>query len=173
MTQTKSMFNFAKSSSVAKTIFWSGLVAGILDSLAGILVYYVYFDLNPLQVLQFIASGIYGPTAINGGGYMVLVGFFFHFVIAYTCAIIYFYLHSKTAALRSHKIASGLIFGLGIWLVMNLLILPATNIPKSPFDSGLAAIGIIWHMVLVGVPIALITAQYVSGEGQISQKTAG
>lgn len=160
MMQTTSLFNFTRSSSVTKTIFWSGLVAGLLDSIAGILVYYIYFDLDPLQVLQFIASGIYGPTAINGGAYMVLVGFFFHFVIAYACALIYFYLYRKMVVLRNYRILSGLVFGLGIWLVMNLLILPITNIPKSPFDSGLAAIGIIWHMVLVGLPIALITEKY-------------
>jgi len=54
----------------------------------------------------------------------------------------------------------GLLFGLGIWLVMNLLILPLSNIPKSPFNLNLAFVGIIWHMVLVGLPIAIITSKY-------------
>lgn len=158
MSFSNSLFSFTKSSSPFKAILWSGLVAGILDSIAGVIVYYIYFDLNPLQVLQFIASGVYGPSAINGGFYMILVGTFFHFIIAYTCAIIYFYLYIKSAQLQKYTIISGLVFGLGIWAVMNLLILPYTNIPKSPFDASLALVGIIWHMVLVGLPIAIITA---------------
>jgi uncharacterized membrane protein YagU involved in acid resistance len=152
----------SKSKSALKTILWSGLIAGILDSLAGIIVYYIWFDLNPFQVLQFIASGIYGPSAINGGVSYILIGLFFHFVIAYTVAIIYFYAFPKISILREYIVASGLVFGLGIWLVMNLLILPNTNIPKSPFDAGLASVGIIWHMVLVGLPIAIITSKYYS-----------
>jgi len=67
--------------------------------------------------------------------------------------------------LQKYKIASGLIFGLGVWLVMNLMVLPNSNIPKAPFDTRLAAIGIIWHMILVGLPIALITAKHYAKRG--------
>jgi uncharacterized membrane protein YagU involved in acid resistance len=150
----------SKYNNALRTILWSGLIAGLLDSLAGVIVYYIWFDLNPLQVLQFIASGIYGPTAINGGVFYIIIGLFFHFVIAYTVAIIYFYAFPKIKLLSQYKVVSGLVFGIGIWVVMNLLILPYTNIPKSPFDAGLAIVGIIWHMVLVGLPIAIITSKY-------------
>lgn len=153
-------FDFTKSSSPIKTILWSGLIAGILDSIAGVIVYYIYFDLNPLQVLQFIASGIYGPEAINGGIGMIVIGTLLHFLIAYVVAIIYFMAFPKIALLEKNKVLSGLLYGFGIWIVMNLLVLPSSNIPKGPFDIGLAIVGIIWHMVLVGLPIALITSKH-------------
>jgi len=170
MTHLKSLFNFTKSTSATKTLLWSGLIAGNLDAIAGIIVYFIYFGLNPLQVLQFIASGIYGPSAINGGLFMVLAGLFFHFLIAYVAAIIYFSLSSKINLLSKYSVLAGLIFGLGIWLVMNLLVLPVSNIPKSPFDAGLATIGIIWHMILVGLPIAIITAGHFSQKKLKSKK---
>ena len=160
MTNSVSIFDFTKSSSPLKTVLWSGLIAGILDAIAGVIVYYFYFDLNPLQVLQFIAAGVYGPTAINGGVLMILAGAFFHFLIAYVVAIIYFFAHSVIDIFRTNTIITGLLYGLGIWLVMNLLVLPMSHIPKAPFDTGLALIGIVWHMVLVGLPIALITSNY-------------
>ncbi|MGI9544696.1 MAG: hypothetical protein ACR2MX_15650 [Cyclobacteriaceae bacterium] len=160
MTQKISTLALPKSSNAAKTILWSGFVAGNLDAFAGVIVYYVYFGFNPLQVLQFIASGIYGPAAINGGVAMVIAGLLLHFLIAYVAAGIYFYAYPKINLLQKYKVASGLIFGLGVWLVMNLLVLPNSNIPKAPFDAGLAAIGIIWHMILVGLPIAWITAKH-------------
>lgn len=153
-------FDFTKSSSPIKTILWSGLIAGILDSIAGVIVYYIYFDLNPLQVLQFIASGIYGPEAIDGGIGMIIIGTLLHFLIAYVVAIIYFILFSNITLLEKNKVLSGLLYGFGIWLVMNMFVLPASNIPKAPFDTGLAIVGIIWHMVLVGLPIALITSKH-------------
>lgn len=166
MTQDKTTsllsFDFTKSSSPIKTILWSGLVAGILDAIAGVIVYYIYFDLNPLQVLQFIAAGVYGPEAINGGVGMILAGTFFHFLIAYVVAVIYFMVYPNLKLLSNNKVLMGLIYGLGIWLVMNFLILPQSNIPKGPFDIGLAIVGIVWHMTLVGLPIALITAKYFS-----------
>lgn len=164
MTASLLSFDFTKSSSSVKTILWSGLIAGILDSLAGVIAYYIYFDLNPLQVLQFIAAGVYGPEAINGGVAMILAGTFFHFLIAYVAAIIYFIAYPKIAVLRKNTVLMGLLYGLGIWLVMNLLVLPSSNIPKGPFDIGLAVIGIVWHMILVGLPIALITSKYFSKE---------
>ena len=147
---------------VPQAILWSGLVAGILDAVAGVIVFFVYFKMNPLQVLQFIASGVHGPSAIdNGSGVpMVIAGMIYHFAISFVVAVIYFYAYPKIGIFSKHKILSGLIYGLGIWLVMNLLVLPNSNIPKAPFDAGLAAVQIIWHMVLVGLPIALITAKH-------------
>lgn len=155
-----SIFDFTKSSSTTKTILWSGLVAGILDAVAGVIVYFIFFGFNPLQVLQFIATGLHGPEAMNGGLLMVLAGTMYHFVIAYACAIVYFYIYPKFSFLRKNVVLMGLLFGLAIWLVMNLIVLPLSNIPKSPFNINLAIIGIIWHMLLVGLPIAIITSKY-------------
>ena len=148
------------SSTALKTILLSGLAAGILDATAGVIVYYIWFGFNPLQVLQYIAAGVYGPGAINGGVGIILAGLFFHFLIAYVVAAIYFYAYPAISILNKYKIVAGMAYGVAIWLVMNLLVLPYTNLPTVPFDLGLAVTGIIWHMVLVGLPIALITAKH-------------
>lgn len=156
----KSLFDFTKSSSVSKTILWSGFIAGNLDAIAGAVVYFIFFGMNPIQVVQFIGSGVHGPTAIGGGASMFFAGLIYHFIIAYVVAIIYFYAYPKMKVLRNYKVVMSLIFGLGIWVVMDLLVLPQSNIPKSPFNLSLAIVGIIWHMILVGLPIALVTSLY-------------
>lgn len=160
MSSISSVFDFTKSGSSFKTMLWSGTIAGVLDAIAGVIVYYIFFGFNPFQVLQFIASGVHGPKAINSGIPMILAGTFYHFVIAFVVAIIYFFAFPKIKLLQKSVTLMGLIYGAGIWFVMNLLILPYTNIPKGPFDINLAIVGIIWHMILVGLPIALITAKY-------------
>jgi hypothetical protein len=39
-----------------QAIFWGGLIAGVLDAIDGVIAYGTQ-GLNPIQVLQFIASG--------------------------------------------------------------------------------------------------------------------
>ena len=45
-----------------QAIFWGGLVAGALDALDGVIAYGTQ-GLNPIQVLQYIASGALGKSA--------------------------------------------------------------------------------------------------------------
>jgi uncharacterized membrane protein YagU involved in acid resistance len=143
-----------------KTIFLAGLVAGILDGIAAIVVLHIWYKLTPPQVMQWIASGVYGPAAFAGGTPMIIAGILFHFAIAFILAIMYFFAFPEIRFLNNRPILSGLIFGLGIFLVMNLLVIPASNIQPSPFDLGLALVSVIWHMALVGLPIALITKKH-------------
>jgi uncharacterized membrane protein YagU involved in acid resistance len=143
-----------------KTIFWAGLICGILDGLAAIIFFYAWLKLTPGQVMQFIASGIYGPAAFAGGTPMVWAGIAIHFFIAFVLAVIYFYAYPKISLLHTNPVLSGLLYGLGIWLVLNLLVMPASNIQQGPFDPAAALISIVWHMLLVGLPIALITKKH-------------
>ena len=153
-------------SSPFSNITKAGLVAGVLDALAGIVVYYLWFGFNPFQVLQFIASGAFGPAAMNGGWSMIAAGTAFHFLIAFVCAALYFAAAIKWHLLTDRAVVFGLLYGLGIWLVMNLLVIPLSAIPPAPFDATLAVVGIAWHMLLVGLPIAWITREhYLGAEG--------
>ena len=146
--------------STTQAIIWAALVGGTLDAAAGVVIYFIYFGMNPLQVLQLIASGVFGPSVINGSFVYVLAGLVLHYFIAFVVAAIYFTAASKIKLLVNQKIVVGLVYGLGIWLVMNLLVLPNSNTPKNPFNPSLAALEIIWHVVLVGLPIALVIAKH-------------
>ena len=147
-------------SSALKTIGWAGLVVGVLDAAAGIIFYFLFLGLTPFQVLKYIASGVFGPAAMTGGFLMVLAGLVLHFVIAFAVAGIFYWAYPRMGVLQRYPVAAGLLYGLGIWLVMNLLVLPASNAPKGPFIGTLVVAGILWHMLLVGLPISLITAKY-------------
>ena len=50
---------------LAAAIFYGGLIARILDAADGVVAYYFAAGLNPIQVLQFIASGFYGAAAFK------------------------------------------------------------------------------------------------------------
>jgi uncharacterized membrane protein YagU involved in acid resistance len=149
----------SKSNSTLKTILWSGLIAGLLDATAGVVVYFIFKGLNPIQVLQYIASGIFGEEAFKGGITFALIGMVLHFVIAYAFAIFFFFIFPKLELIRKNTIVTGLVYGLVIWLFMNLIILPNSNIPNSPMDF-VSVIEALWHMALVGLPIVMITSKY-------------
>lgn len=165
MSTNSSIIDSIPATTPGKTVLWSGLIGGLLDATAGVIFYFLFLGMNPIQVLQFIAAGVYGKVAFEGGltlpGLGVAgVGLVLHFVIAFVVAAIYFVAYPRLAVLRNYKVLAGLAFGVGIWLVMNLLVLPNSNLPQGPANPVLRAIEIIWHAVLVGLPIALITARY-------------
>ena len=138
------------------TIAKGTIVSGILDALAGIIVYFLMFGYNPIQVLQSITEGIQGPSAFAGGLLAAFAGLLLHFFIAFVCTIVYYVAYIRLSFLHKHIFVNGLLFGAAVWVVMNLLVIPHSNIPAQPFNATLAFTGIVWHMFLVGLPIALI-----------------
>ena len=59
----------------------AGLIAGLLDISAAFIQYYSRTGRNPLAVLKFIASGVFGKAALTGGTEMILLGLVFHYII--------------------------------------------------------------------------------------------
>jgi hypothetical protein len=137
------------------TIIKAGIVAGALDATAGVVVYWIFKGLNPLQVLQYIASGIFGPSVINGSFLYVLIGLVLHFVIAFCFAGAYYMVFPFIKSFAKNTYVNGLLYGAFIWFFMNYLVLPNSNIPHTPKDI-VSVLELIWHSALVGLPIALI-----------------
>ena len=153
------------SPSAAKTILLSGFVAGTLDMLGAILVYSVIMKkVTAVQVLHGIASGAFGKTAVGGPAIMALIGLAFHFIIAYCFAIGYFIVYPHIPFLHKHKIIIGLLYGIFVWAVMNLIVVPMSNAYHGPFawPSAIRAASIL--MICIGLPISLITSRYYSSK---------
>ncbi len=140
-----------------KTILWSSAVVVVTDGIAGILYFLLLLKMGPALFMQWIASAINGPTAFAAGTSTIVEGFIIHVIVTIIMGAVYYYAYKKSSLIRRNTIASGIIYGLGIWLVMNLLVFPLSNVPPAPFVLFNAIVSIIWHIVLVGVPFAVIT----------------
>lgn len=136
------------------TVLWGGLAAGALDATDGV-VAYGFLGQNPIQVLQYIASGALGKESFNGGLATAAAGAAIHFLIAFTVAAVYYVAAKKIPLLISKPVTCGLLFGASVYLAMNYLVLPFSRVPASPFLMGLFLNGIIGHALFVGLPIAL------------------
>ncbi len=138
-------------------ILRGGLTAGALDLVFAVLLYRA----TPAAVLKSIASGLLGAAAYGGGLAMPALGFLLHLGIATTWAALYVVVSSRMRILVQRPIASGLIYGAVVYLVMNYVVLPLSAVSFArPFHLGLLSNGV-WlaglagHMLLIGMPIAL------------------
>jgi hypothetical protein len=146
-------------SSAVATITTATIISGLLDATAGVVIYWIYKGLNPLQVLQYIASGIFGPSVIGGSVVYVLIGLVLHFVIAFAFTCAYYLVFPYIRSFAKNTIVNGLLYGAFIWVFMNYLVLPISNIPHSPKDL-VSVMELIWHSALVGLPIAVIVEKH-------------
>jgi hypothetical protein len=147
--------------SSAAAIFLSGFIAGTLDILGAFAVYgYVLGNTPPLRILQAIASGVFGKKAFAGGTQIAAYGLLFHYIIAFCFAVAYFLVYPYVPFLRKQKIASGLLYGLFIWLFMNLVVLPMSHVAQAPFKWNTVLWGMLLLMLFVGLPISLIIRRY-------------
>jgi uncharacterized membrane protein YagU involved in acid resistance len=143
-----------------QTIIFAGVAAGLLDGVEASVMLNIKLGLNPGQVMQYVASGLFGQAAFKGGVPMILIGILLHFGIAITTTVIYFFIYPKIKILRYSPIMSGLLLGLCAWIVMNLIVVPLSKTPPTQFGADDIMIGIIWHMILVGLPISFIIKRY-------------
>ncbi|HXS19760.1 MAG TPA: hypothetical protein VN735_00945 [Steroidobacteraceae bacterium] len=104
-----------------------------------------------------IASGLLGASAFKGGAGVWLLGLAAHYSILIVAALIYGAASRRLPFLRVNFIVCGLFYGIAIYLVMNLIVLPlsAVPFPVGPFTVATLRHDIIAQMLLVGMPIAL------------------
>ena len=135
-------------------IFWGGLVAGILDAVDGVIAYGTQ-GLNPIQVLQYIASGALGQSAFQGGLATAALGAAFHFSIAWVAAAAFVLATRRLEILKTHAVSAGLLYGAAVYFFMNYLVLPLSAVSAGSFHLGLFLNGVIGHALFVGLPISL------------------
>jgi uncharacterized membrane protein YagU involved in acid resistance len=145
----------SKSFTLTKAILWATLIAGVLDATDGV-VFFGIHGLNPIEVLQYIASGALGASSFKGGLATAALGAVIHFAIAAVVASIYILVSRQLAYLNRQAIAFGLFYGAAVYLFMTYLVLPISAVAPSAFSLAAFLNGLIGHAVFVGLPIALV-----------------
>lgn len=145
--------------SALKTIVLAGLTAGALDITYAFIIWGLR-GVTPIRIGQSIASGLLGrDAAVGGGAAMGMFGLLLHFVLATIIAAIYYVAARNIRLLVDRAVPCGILYGLVTYVVMNYVVMPLSAIGAIG-DSGPAYIritGVLVHMFLIGLPIALIT----------------
>ncbi len=163
-------------------ILIAGLTAGVLDITAACIQYYSRTGKGPGNVLRFVASGVFGREALSGGSTMAAWGLLFHFTAAFGATLFFFWLYPKLKLMAKNKPITGLTYGLFVWAIMNLIVVPLSNVPSGsklwaivsgpegnrhpvfqlPADPTQMIIGMIIIMFCIGLPISLILSRHYS-----------
>lgn len=139
-----------------RAIVIAGLVAGFLDGAAASVQYYITTGNNPTRVFQFIASAVFGKSAFSGGLEMAAWGVLFHFLIALGFTVLFYILYPVMTRLARSRYLIGIIFGILVWVIMNLVVVPLSNAPQFPFQLKGIFIGLGLIILMIGLPISLI-----------------
>jgi hypothetical protein len=138
-------------------ILQAGLIVGTLDILSAFIYYYIKSGkTNFLVIFKFIASGIFGKDAGDGGTGMILAGFILHYAIAFSFTIFFFWLYPKVNVMSKNRIVTGIVYGLFVWTLMNLVVVPLSNTVHRTMklEGALINMGIL--IVCIGLPLSFM-----------------
>ena len=163
MSNVATTVNVPRSHSAVRAIATGAVIAAILDALFAVVAYvFVLRAYSVIGVLQYIASGLLGPASFSGGLLTAVLGVTIHFFLAFAFAALYYVASRRYSTLRAQAVPSGIAYGAAIWLFMDLIVLPLTGTPKSPFNGALFTGFLLDHALFVGLPIALCVRRYAS-----------
>jgi len=142
---------------MARTVGLATLVAGTLDIMFAIILSLVY-GRDPSAMLRYVASGPF-PSATEWGTAGSATGIMVHFILMAIMATAYVWFARSRPHLRQMPVRAGVAYGVITYIIMNLIVVPMRfGFPVSPRPISIAS-QLFAHVVLVGIPIALITAR--------------
>ena len=142
-----------------------GLVAGALDITYACVHWNIAHDVAPMRIFQSVAAGLLGrDAAVAGGWNTAALGLALHFVMTTIMAAFFVAATRAMPALNRAPLLSGVIYGLGLYAVMNFIVVPFSNTGdgtiRAPEFNQFFYGGLLAHTLLVGVPIALIAKRF-------------
>jgi hypothetical protein len=142
-------------------ILWGGATCSILDGAASTVVFWLK-GVKPSQVWQGVASGLLGPESFRRGKASVALGLLFHCSIAFAAAAVFTEASHYFPFLAIHYLISGAAFGVVVFLVMNLMVIPLSAMGKRPVTPQAVITQVIIHIVCVGLPISIAASRYLN-----------
>ncbi len=146
---------------MGRTIALATLVAGTLDILFAIILTLVRGN-DPAAMLRFVGSGPF-PAATEMGTGGSLLGLAVHFGLMAVMTAAFVLAARQYPQLVEQPLRWGVFYGLATYVVMNLIVVPlrfGTPLPPKPISI---ATQLFAHIVLVGLPVALIAARTLRG----------
>jgi hypothetical protein len=136
------------------------LIAGTLD-MSDALIFYGIRGVPAQRLLQVIASGLIGASALKHGLSAAALGLAIHYCITTAWSAIFIVASLRLQALRRFAVVSGLLYGLLIYAVMNYVVLPHTKVVgHAPFRVATFVNGVAALVFCMGLPIAIITRRF-------------
>ena len=144
--------------SPGQAILAGGLIAGALDITYAIVLWWLRAKVSPMRILQSVAAGLLGKASYEGGAGTAILGLGLHFFIALVIAAIFVAASRRWPVLARRATVFGPLYGIGVYLVMNYVVVPLSAFPRRGGGGPPPVVwitGVLVHMFLIGLPIAL------------------
>lgn len=137
-----------------RALLFGALTVGTLDLLDA-LIFFTARGAQPIRIVQAIASGLLGPAAFQGGLRTAILGVCLHYFIAFSIVATFILASWRWPDLRRRPFLWGPVYGVGVYLVINLIVVPLSA--AIPGHKTLVVIvnGLLIHIFGVGLPSAL------------------
>ncbi|HKV01050.1 MAG TPA: hypothetical protein VJQ26_02930 [Ktedonobacteraceae bacterium] len=135
-----------------------GFIAGLLHLVVqqGI-VFGLILKTPIVSALQFAASGIMGEAAFAGGLATALFGLVLDFIMITIMAGVFVFSVDRIPLLRRNVIVGSILYGFGIFIVMNFIVLPLSAAPALPAPPLWLLIELVLqHNLLIGLPLGIL-----------------
>lgn len=149
-------------STALRTIVTAWLVVGILDISSAIVIAETK-GRGTIRMLQGLASGLLGERSFAGGPGTAALGLAIHFFIALVVTSLFYWASGRLTFLKEHPFLFGPLYGIGVYLVMYWIVIPLV-FPKAHASLNRDITAICIHMLLIGLPTALIVRKFAPSE---------
>ena len=147
-----------KKSEAFRAILTAGLVVGVLDISSAFVIWWQR-GVGARRGLQGIAAGLLGAKSFDGGLVTAALGLALHFFVAFVVVSIFYLASRKIEFLTIHPVVSGVLYGIGVYIVMYWFVLPMA-FPTFRHRMGNELLAVAIHISLIGLPCALIVRRY-------------
>ena len=138
----------ARKTSLIAPILVGGAIAGLLDMTSAYISFGRYMPIG-------IAGGLVGAAGRHVSAGQYILGLCIHYFIAFSAAAIYCLTSRKLDFLRDHFFVCGIFYGIAVFLVMQLVVLPLSAYhAMGPYQYRALVQGLLVHMFLIGLPIS-------------------
>lgn len=131
-----------------KQAVYGGLLIALGDALFAIAVWFEWNAKGVTQVFQSIAVGVLGKASYEGGTATALLGAGLHVAMAIAFVAICIALSFRFRLLVEKPVVAGLLYGVGLYVAMNFVVMPLSRVDASPSFKHLDTItmSVVAHM---------------------------
>lgn len=127
-------------------VLLGGVIIAVADMVLAITYWFSWDAAGLTKLFQVVASGILGAASKQNGTSAALLGAGLHLLMATMFVVAYALASRRWPVLLAKPIVYGCTYGIGLFVVMNFVVVPLSNAPPSPALSHVS--WVIWNIAM-------------------------
>lgn len=137
-----------------KALLYGTLTVGTLDILDAF-IFNGFRGITPGRILQYIASGVLGRQAFQGGAATAALGLLLHYFIAFVVVAIYLLASRRLPILAEKPFLFGPLYGVLVHLTMHYVVVPLSLVNRGQIQPAAMINQYLIHAFGIGLVTAL------------------